>query len=142
MIRYDRLGGRSVELFLPFTYDKRKVTCITFAPIKYDHTLSWRDGKYANPLALMAAVSGETETLLRELRYPDADRVMAVFIEMLPPEIRETFNMVPLQEQQPAVQPEIQSDGFQPAGPSDGGWQVNVPPETSADPTGLGVELE
>ncbi len=88
-ITYTSMGGRVVELFIPFTPkgEERRVDKVRFDAPCLDHSLRWGAGEIAGTLALMAELSGESEAVLRQLRFPDADRVMNVFMEMLPPEI-------------------------------------------------------
>lgn len=103
MITYNKKGGRTVELFLPFDVDGKKVEAITFSPVRFDHTIRWREGEWKSILGLMAALAEVDEKILRSLAYPDTDRVMGVFVDMLPPEIRGTITE---REQVVADQPE------------------------------------
>ena len=102
MITYDRRGGRTVELFIPFKVGEQEVEAITFQPVRFDDVLSWQDRKYATMLSLMAKMSGIDEAILRQIRYPDTDRVMSVFVDMLPPEIRESIASAPVESSAPA----------------------------------------
>lgn len=88
MITQDRLGGRNIELLIPFEHQGRKIEVIHLKAIMFDHTLRWQQGAFASSLALLAALSGENETTLRMIRYPDVDRVLGAMMEMLPEVIR------------------------------------------------------
>lgn len=85
MIEDTKAGGRRVFLYLPYN----GVEAITFGPWKLDHTLKWREGKFGSALALMVALSEETEATLRELREPDATRVLNALMDLVPAEIKE-----------------------------------------------------
>lgn len=89
---HDRKGGRSVELLIPFEHLGKTVDVIHLKPILFDHTLRWQQGEFASSLALLAALTGERETTLRLLRYPDADRVLATMFDMLPAAIQADIN--------------------------------------------------
>jgi hypothetical protein len=88
-ISIDKLGGRTVHLFIPFEYNGKKVDSITFAPFKFGHLLLWQDRHWPSMIALMTELAGVDEAVLRELRYPDADRVMEAFMANIPQEIRD-----------------------------------------------------
>lgn len=89
MITHDKLGGRSVHLLIPFDYNGKKVEQITLQPLRFGHVLLWQDGHWPNMIALMTELAGVDEALLRELRYPDADRVMEAFMATLTQEMRD-----------------------------------------------------
>lgn len=91
MITHKRTGGRTIELFLPYEHGGVKVKEIVISPVRLDHTLRWQTGEYKSVLALLAELSGMTEECLRNLAYPDTDRVMGEFIAMLPPEIKDNI---------------------------------------------------
>ena len=89
---HDRKGGRSVELLMPFEHLGKTVDVIHIKPVLFDHTLRWQQGEFTSSLALLAALTGERETTLRLLRYPDADRVLAAMFDMLPAAIQADIN--------------------------------------------------
>ena len=89
---HDRKGGRSVELLIPFEHLGKTVDVIHLKPVLFDHTLRWQQGEFSSSLALLAALTGERETTLRLLRYPDADRVLATMFDMLPAAIQADIN--------------------------------------------------
>jgi hypothetical protein len=88
-------GGRCVELFLPFEWEGKEIKSITISPLLLDHVMKWQRGEWQDSFDLLAEISKQGDTtketqgnILRQLRYPDADRVLATFFDMLPPEIR------------------------------------------------------
>lgn len=89
---HDRKGGRSVELLIPFEHLGKTVDVIHLKPVLFDHTLRWQQGEFSSSLALLAVLTGERETTLRLLRYPDADRVLATMFDMLPAAIQADIN--------------------------------------------------
>jgi hypothetical protein len=103
MIVHDKTGGRTVHLLIPFEVMGKKIESITFAPVRFGHTMRWGDGDWKTSLALLVELAGVEEAVIRELRYPDADRVMEVFLGMLPADIREdvTNGRVPTKQEPP-----------------------------------------
>lgn len=110
---HDRLGGRLIELLIPFEFQGRKIEQIALKPICFDHMLRWQQGAFQSSLALLVALSGENEATLRMVRYPDADRVLAAMMEMLPDAIRTdiTNGVIPK-----PLGPAIQGNGAEPPG--------------------------
>lgn len=90
-VTHDRKGGRRIELFLPFTFEKKRIRSITFGPVRFDHMFKWKAGEIKDMVELMSVLSDQPVALIRQIAFPDADRVLNVFIEMLPPDIRETI---------------------------------------------------
>jgi len=88
MIALDKSGGRRIELFIPFEYEGMMVEVIEIGAPQFDHVIRWQEGEYKNALALLSAMSGMTQLCLRKLRYPDAERVFAAFMDTLPDVIR------------------------------------------------------
>jgi hypothetical protein len=88
MVALDRRGGRRIELFIPFEYEGKMVEAVEIGAPQFDHVIRWQGGEYKNALALLSAMSGMTQVCLRKLRYPDAERVFAAFMDMLPDAIR------------------------------------------------------
>lgn len=81
-------GGRRIELFVPFEFLGVKVDSVTIAPLMLDHVLRWQKGAWQDSFDLLVEMTGMKAETLRRLRYPDADRVLTTFFEMLPPEIQ------------------------------------------------------
>ena len=88
MIVHDKNGGRTVQLFIPFDYKGKKIEAITFAPMRFGHTMRWAEGAWSASFGLLVELAGVEEGVIRELRYPDADRVMEAFLSMMPPDVR------------------------------------------------------
>jgi hypothetical protein len=107
-IAIDKLGGRSIHLLIPFEYNGKRVDTITFGPFKFGHLLLWQDRHWESMIALMTELAGVDEAVLRELRYPDADRVMEVFMSHLPEEVRDDIGQgaVPLMMRKVEPEPE------------------------------------
>jgi hypothetical protein len=88
MVALDKSGGRRIELFIPFDYEGKMVEAVEIGAPQFDHVIRWQQGEYKNAVALLSAMSGMTQVCLRKLRYPDAERVFAAFMDMLPDVIR------------------------------------------------------
>lgn len=105
-------GGRLIKLFLPFKHGRKWVREITLAPVTWDHTLKWQSGDYQKATDLLFDIAEQSATIIRMVRYPDVDRVMTQFFEMLPPEIRESIaaGNIPTKAvvQQPDEQPVLE----------------------------------
>jgi hypothetical protein len=122
MIRHDKTGGRVVELFIPFEFNGKKIEAITLAPFRLGHTIRWSEGAWKTALELIAELAGTSEAVLRDLRYPDADRVMEAFLAMVTPDIREdiTNGRIPVnQEEERAIDRSINGGGDPIMGPGD-----------------------
>lgn len=86
-----RQGGRRIELFLPFTVGRKRVKAITLRPLRWDQSLKWQEGgHYQSTMHLLFDVADQPEEIMREIRYPDVERIMMMFIDLLPNEIRES----------------------------------------------------
>ena len=120
---HDRKGGRSVELLIPFEHLGKTVDVIHLKPVLFDHTLRWQQGEFPSSLALLAALTGERETTLRLLRYPDADRVLATMFDMLPSAIQADINagQIPRGDgaRPPAARPDEPIEPAEPAEPEE-----------------------
>lgn len=88
MISLDKSGGRTVHLFIPFEHNKQRIDSITLSPLRFGHVLQWGKGGYKTMLELLVDLSGVSEAIIRDVRYPDVDRLMECFMSMLTPEIR------------------------------------------------------
>jgi hypothetical protein len=90
MINHDRLGGRRIELLIPFDVDGERVEEVSFGPWKLDYTMRWRAGKWPGLFEMMVELSSlKSPEKFRELRSPDDDRVVAIFMEHIPASLRE-----------------------------------------------------
>lgn len=77
-------GGRRIDLLLPFDWAGVRREAIELRPVVLDDQIRWQEGWFATPLALLAELSDIDEGSLRQLRFPDADRVMMEFTFHLP----------------------------------------------------------
>jgi hypothetical protein len=86
---WTRDNGRKIELFVPIDYPLGKKTdVITIRPFKFKHVLEWRERKIKTALDLLASLTNLPREALREIGFPDFDRVMMCFLSMVPPEIQ------------------------------------------------------
>jgi hypothetical protein len=84
----DKMGGRRVELFIPFDHNGQRIEAVSIGPFLLDHTLRWDAGKFKSAIHLLATLCECEESLLGQLRYPDVDRVFQTFYEMVPATVR------------------------------------------------------
>jgi hypothetical protein len=96
-ITVERSGSRKVELLIPFDFMGLHIDAITLGPIVLDHTMRWREAMFPSWFELMVEVSvvcgkPASAEYIRQLRYPDADRVRDSFMEILPSEIRNAID--------------------------------------------------
>jgi hypothetical protein len=89
---WSRDGGRCIELFVPIEFLKAKIDAVTIRPVKLDHFLRWESGEISTALALLSELTGLQQAVLRQINYPDIERVMAAFVNMLPAKIAENIN--------------------------------------------------
>ncbi|RZN24758.1 hypothetical protein [Bradyrhizobium sp. Leo121] len=116
----DRTGGRRIFLLLPFKHEGKWIRSIYLRPMAWDHALKWQDGDYASAMDLLFDIVEQSAEVVRQIRYPDVDRVMNQFFEMLPPDIRDQIaagqipqKVVPLQhdpEESTAPDPELEPE--------------------------------
>jgi hypothetical protein len=134
MIVHDKTGGRTIQLFIPFEVGGKKIEAITFAPVRFGHTMRWADADWKSSFELLVELAGVEAAVIRDLRYPDADRVMEVFLSMLPSDIREDISHGRIPQKEPAEQPVT-------APPQDD-RQHDAPPHVNGGtPQGPGVPL-
>lgn len=135
MATQDKNGGRTVHLFLPFDFNGRKIESISFTALRFGHVLLWQDAHWKSVLDLMTELSGVEEAVLRELRYPDADRVMEAFMAMLTETMRDDIvNGRIGMKAPPVIDPaDYPNEGSPPAEPDNPtGPGVPLPPEEEA----------
>jgi hypothetical protein len=110
MITSNKLGGRTVELFIPFEHAGKRIDSITFGPFMLGHVLLWADGHWASQFELMVELAGVDEAVMRQIRYPDADRVMEAFFSVITPEIRSAIaeGRIPL-PREPETEAEVKA---------------------------------
>lgn len=78
-----------MDLLLPFKHGTKMIRSVTLGPMTWDHSLKWQAGEFFSSVSLLFSLSDRPEEVLRQLRYPDVDRVMENFLAILPPGIRE-----------------------------------------------------
>jgi hypothetical protein len=89
---WSRDGGRRIELFFPVEFLKVKIDTVIIKPVKLDHFLRWESGEISTALALLSELTSLQQAALRQINYPDIERVMAAFVSMLPTKIAENIN--------------------------------------------------
>jgi hypothetical protein len=140
MISLDKNGGRTIHLFLPFEYNGKKIESIVIGPMRFGHVLRWNEGDWKTAVALLTELAGVDEAVIRELRYPDADRVMDTFLQMLPPEIRNDISEGRIPVKPPL--PESEEVETPPQAASNGSGQAqDVPLEMIPGMIGPGAPL-
>jgi hypothetical protein len=91
MITHNKTGGRTVELYIPFDFNGKRIDSITFSALRFGHVLRWSAGEYKTMMDLMVEMSGVEVNVIRELRYPDAERVVETFLSLMTPELRDNI---------------------------------------------------
>jgi len=84
-------GTWVVELNRPLSFRAQTVTQIEIKPPRWDQQIRLADQEITSMLGLLAEMCDLPEQLLRELTYPDVDRVMLAFHNCLPPIMRQQF---------------------------------------------------
>ncbi len=95
-------------LFIPFELNGKQYDSITFGPLKLGHVILWNEGHWGSMIEFMAFLAEVDLSVLRELRYPDADRVTEAFMTMMTPEIRNDVEVGRV----PQKRTEEQKEGF------------------------------
>lgn len=141
MITINKAGGRTVELFIPFEFNGKKIDSIVLAPFRLGHVLLWNEGHWKSQFDLMVELAGVDASVLRELRYPDADRVMEAFFAVITPEIRNDIaeGRIPQKQEAMPVEeaPKATNGSGQPIPPG-----VPIPPEFSEPEAGFDMSEE
>lgn len=103
MISMDKSGGRTVHLFIPFEYNGKKIESITLAPLRFGHSLRWAKGDWKEAVDFLVELAGVEDGVIRDLRYPDADRVMEAFLSLVTQDIRDDIanGRIPLKPTDP-----------------------------------------
>jgi hypothetical protein len=91
MITQNKMGGRTVELYIPFDFNGKRIDSISFGALRFGHVLRWNAGEYKTMMDLMVEMSGVEINVIRELRYPDTERVVETFMSMMTPELRDNI---------------------------------------------------
>jgi hypothetical protein len=126
MITHNKQGGRTVELFIPFEANGKKIESIVISPFQLGHVLLWNEGHWKTQFDLMVELAGVDAAVLRQLRYPDADRVMEAFFAVITPEIRTDIaeGRIPTKPEAETETPKATNGSGQPIPPG-----VPLPPE-------------
>jgi hypothetical protein len=82
-------GGRRVYFYVLQRLTGREVSNVTIKPCQLDHLMRWRDGQIESSLSLLAQLTGLSELELRQITFPDAERLLNAFLEVLPSTIRD-----------------------------------------------------
>lgn len=87
-----RDGGWTVELVTPLRATGGAVVDkIDMRPAELGHVIRWGDGSIPSTLAMLSELSGVDERLLRTLSYPDVDRVLLAYSQVVPAAVRKDF---------------------------------------------------
>jgi hypothetical protein len=134
-----RDGGRRIELFVPVEFAKKKIDAVAIKPLKLDHFLRWESGEISTALALLSELTGLQQAALRQINYPDIERVMGAFVSMLPTKIAENINRgeVPV-----AGNPTVPISPVQQAAIEEERAPAGVPITAKAPLTALPADLE
>jgi hypothetical protein len=84
-------GAWVVELHRPLMFKGKEVTQVEIKPPNWDMQIRLANQEVTSMLGMLAEMCGLPEQLLREMTYPDVDRVMMAFHSCLPPIMREDF---------------------------------------------------
>jgi hypothetical protein len=142
-----RTGGWVVELAVPIKHGSTTIDTIEIRPPTIDTVVRWSDGTFPSSMALLADLSGLPEMVLRQITYPDADRIMMALYNVVPQPLKSDFTnavrplATPLDElppDEPGARPVDQTDPRFPADPMVRPLGVRRAPE----PPGPGMALD
>jgi hypothetical protein len=80
---YPRAPGSTVSLFYPFTMDGKTVRQITLVPPRMDYVRAVAAGDISR-LDMIAEMAGLPSDVLGGMRWPDAERVLALAADLAP----------------------------------------------------------
>ena len=109
-------GAWAVELITPIRdLQGKEITTIVIGQLTFDLSIKWSQAKIPSFLALLAILSNVPEQVLRTLVYPDVDRVLKAFFEVLPVAIQNDFTngVLPIATPQEAL-PEAERHSLPP----------------------------
>jgi hypothetical protein len=122
-----RTGGWVVELAVPIKHGSATIDTIEIRPPTIDTVVRWGEGGFPSSMALLADLSGVPERVLRQISYPDADRVMMALYNIVPQQLKTDFTSgngrplaTPADElppEEPGARPVDQTDPRFPADP-------------------------
>ena len=89
------------------------VTQIVLSPFRYGNSLRWGEGDFKTSFHLLTELAGVDPAVLRDLRYPDADRVIEAFFSMLPQDIKTDLadGRIPVKREQVEPPAEVKTNG-------------------------------
>lgn len=87
-MRLKRDGSWVVELNLPLHHAGRQYDEIRIKPLTMGQLVRWNNGQIVSIMGLMAELTDLPEMLLRQITFPDVDRLMLAFAAMMPPVIQ------------------------------------------------------
>lgn len=91
-VRSKRDGSWVVELATPLHSSAgRAVDEIRIRPLSIGQLVRWNSGEIPSILFLMSELTDVPEMLLRQITFPDVDRLMLVFASMMPPVIQQAM---------------------------------------------------
>jgi hypothetical protein len=103
-----RTGGWAVELATPIKHANQTIEVVEIRPLTIETMVRWSSGQFPSSLALLAELSGIPEMVLRQISYPDADRVMLALYNVVPQALKDdlTNGVRPMATPADAVPPE------------------------------------
>ena len=96
--------------------------------------MRWAEGAWKSSFELMVELAGVEDAVMRDLRYPDAERVMEVFLGMLPLDIRNDVVDGRIPEKREEVQPQQADEQEAPPVTNGGGQPQPVMPGAPMPP--------
>ncbi|PWT74796.1 MAG: hypothetical protein C5B60_06265 [Chloroflexi bacterium] len=90
-ITMKKSGTWLVELNRPLMHRGKEIAQLEIKPPNWDQQIRLAEQKIVSMLGLLAEMCGLPEQLLREMTYPDVDRVMLAFHSCLPPIMQQEF---------------------------------------------------
>lgn len=91
-VRNKRDGSWVVELAIPLQHAGHQLDELKIRPLTMGQLVRWNNNEIPSILALMAELTDLPELLLRQITFPDVDRVMLVFASMMPPVIQQAMS--------------------------------------------------
>jgi hypothetical protein len=90
-VRSRRDGSWVVELAIPLQHAGKQLDELRLKPLSMGQLVRWNNEQIPSVMALMAELTDLPELLLRQITFPDVDRVMLVFASMMPPVIQQAM---------------------------------------------------
>lgn len=91
-VRSKRDGSWVVELAIPLHHAGHQLDELKIRPLTMGQLVRWNNQEIPSVMALMAELTDLPELLLRQITFPDVDRVMLVFASMMPPVIQQAMS--------------------------------------------------